>query len=54
VTSFAEVVVSPPGERPEVDAAAVEVALGADIRVRIPVTTPTDLACAVIKAVVAR
>jgi len=55
VAGFAEVVVSPPaGEKPEADAAAVEVALGADIRVRIPVTTPAELACAVIKAVVAR
>jgi transposase len=55
MAGFAEVVVSPPlGERPEADAAAVEVALGADIRVRIPVTTPADLACAVIKAVVSR
>jgi transposase len=52
---FAAVVVSPPlCERPETDAAAVEVALGADIRVRIPVTTPKDLACAVIKAVASR
>jgi transposase len=55
VAGFAEVVVSPPPcERPESDAASVEVALGADIRVRIPVTTPANLACAVIKAVVAR
>jgi transposase len=55
VAGFAEVVVAqPPCERTEADAAAVEVALGADIRVRIPVTTPADLACAVIKAVVAR
>jgi transposase len=55
VAGFAEVLVSPPScETPEADAAAVEVALGADIRVRIPVTTPADLACAVIKAVVAR
>jgi transposase len=55
VAGFAEVVVSPPPcERPEADAAAVEVALGADIRIRIPVTTPADLACAIIKAVVAR
>jgi transposase len=55
VAGFAEVVVSPPPcERPEADAAAIEVALGADIRVRIPVTTPAGLACAVIKAVVAR
>jgi transposase len=55
VAGFAEVVVSPsPREMPEADAAAVEIALGTDIRVRIPVTTPTDLACAVIKVVVAR
>jgi transposase len=55
VAGFAEVVVSPPPcERPEADAAAVEVALGADIRIRIPVTTPADLTCAIIKAVVAR
>lgn len=52
---FAEVVVSPSScERAETDASAVEIALGRDIRVRIPVTTPKDLACAVIKAVVAR
>ena len=55
MAGFAEVVVSPPpGERPEADVAVVEVALAADIRVRIPVTTPADLACAVIKAVVSR
>jgi transposase len=55
MAGFAEVVVSPPpGERAEADAAAVEVALGADIRVCIPVTTPADLACAVIKAAVSR
>jgi transposase, IS5 family len=38
---FAEVVVSPTPceERPETDAAAIEIALGADIRVCIPVTT---------------
>ena len=54
VAGFAEVVVAPSCERPEADAAAVEVALGADIRIRIPATTPKDLACAVIKAVVAR
>ena len=46
---------SPPAcERPEAEAATVEVALGADIRLRIPVTTPAELACAVIKAVVVR
>jgi transposase len=54
VAGFAEVVVAPSCERTAADAAALEVALGADIRVRIPVTTPADLACAVIKAVVAR
>jgi transposase len=55
VGGFTEVVVSPSRcERPEVDAAAVDVVLGADIRVRIPVTTPPDWACAVIKAVVKR
>jgi transposase len=55
VAGFAEVVVSPPSsEALAVDAVAVEVALGADIRMRIPVTTPADLACAVIKAVVKR
>jgi len=55
VAGFTEVVVTPSRcERPEADAAAVDVALGADIRVRIPVTTPADLACAVIKAVVKR
>jgi transposase len=52
---FAAVVVSPPScQRPETDTAVIEVALGAGIRVRIPVTTPADLARAVIKAVVAR
>jgi transposase len=54
VAGFTEVVVAPPPcERTEADA-AVEVALGTDIRVRIPVTTPADLACAIIKVVVAR
>jgi transposase len=52
VAGFAES--PPPCERQEADAAAVEIAFGTDIRVRLPVTTPTDLACAVIKAVVAR
>ena len=55
VAGFTEMVVSPSRcERPEADAVAVDVALGSDIRVRIPVTTPADLACAVIKAVVSR
>jgi transposase len=52
---FAEVVVSPSScERPGADAAAIEIDVGAGIKVRIPMTTPTELACAVIKAVVAR
>jgi hypothetical protein len=52
VAGFAEVVVSPPPcERLEGEAASVEVAFGADIPVRIPVTTPADLACAIIKAI---
>ena len=54
VAGFAEVVVTPSCETPAADAAAVEVALGADIRVRVPVTTPASLACAIIKAVVPR
>jgi transposase len=54
VAGFAEVVVTPSCERPAADAAAVDVALGADIRVRVPVTTPADLAWAIIKAVVPR
>jgi transposase len=55
VAGFAEVVVSPPPcERLDAEAASVEVAFGADIRVCIPVTTPADLACAIIKAVVTR
>jgi hypothetical protein len=51
VAGFAEAEVRlPPGERPEVDAAGVEVALGVEIRVRIPVAAPAELACAVFKA----
>jgi len=38
----------------EADAPAVEIELGGDIRIRIPATTPKDLACAVINAVVSR
>ena len=48
------VVSPPPCERLDAEAASVEVAFGADIRVCIPVTTPADLACAIIKAVVTR
>lgn len=55
VAGFAEVVVSPPQcGTPETDRATVEIAVGRDIRVRLPVTTPTDLAWAVIKSVVTR
>jgi transposase len=52
---FAEVVVaSSPSERSAVIAPAVEIELGRDIRVRIPVTTPKELASAVIRALAAR
>jgi transposase len=52
---FAEVVISPGvSERLTAGAPAMEIELGRDIRVRIPATTPKDLASAVIKALVAR
>jgi transposase len=55
---FAEVVVSPPPVPPhamsEAAAAAVEIEIGTDIRVRLPMTTPKELAGAVIKALAAR
>jgi transposase len=52
---FAEVVVSsPPREQLAVIAPAVEIELGRNIRVRIPVTTPKELASAVIRALAAR
>lgn len=55
VAGFAEVVVtSGPDQRTVVGAAALEVELGRDIRVRIAATAPKDLASAVIKALVAR
>jgi hypothetical protein len=50
---FTEVTVTP-DERSASGSPALEVEFGRDIRVRIPVTTPNDLACAVIKALVAR
>jgi transposase len=50
-----EVVVSPSSrERSVVDAPAVEIDFGTVIRARIPMTTPKELACAVIKALAAR
>jgi transposase len=52
---FAEVMVSPSSrERSGADTPAVEIEFGTDIRVRIPMTTPKELASAVIKALVAR
>ena len=55
VAGFAEVVVSPsPRGMSGADAPVVEIEFGTDIRVRIPMTTPKELAGAVIKALVAR
>ena len=52
---FAEVVVSSSShERSVADAPAVEIDFGTGIRARIPMTTPKELAGAVIKALVAR
>ena len=52
---FAEVVVSPSSyERAEAKGPSVEIEVGGDVRIRIPTTTSKELACAVIKAVVAR
>jgi transposase len=54
-TGFAEVVVSSPShERSVADAPAVEIEFGTDIRVRLPMTTPKELACAVIKTLATR
>jgi transposase len=50
---FTEVMVTP-DERCSSGLPALEVEFGRDIRVRIPVTTPNDLACAVIKALAQR
>jgi transposase len=55
VVGFAEVMVSrSPGEGSTAVAPAVEVEFGRGIRVRIPATTPKELASAVIKALAAR
>ena len=52
---FAEVVVSPsPRGMSGADAPVVEIEFGTDIRVRIPMTTPKELACAIIKTLAAR
>jgi transposase len=52
---FAEVVVAPgPDERTVAGAAALEIELGRDIRVRVAATAPKELASAIIKALVAR
>ena len=52
---FAEVVVSPSSrERSVADGPAVEIDFGTGIRARIPMTTPKELASAVIKALAAR
>ena len=52
---FAEVMVSPSSrERSGAATPAVEIEIGTDIRVRLPMTTPKELAGAVIKALVAR
>ena len=52
---FAEVVVSPRSYAgAATDGPAIEIELASDVRIRIPTTTPRDLACALIKAVVTR
>ncbi len=52
---FAEVVVWPsPREQSAVIPPAVEIELGRGVRVRIPMTTPKELASAVLKALAAR
>jgi transposase len=54
---FAEVVVSPPPPHEmsqAAEAAVVEIEFGPDIRVRLPMTTPKELACAVIRALATR
>jgi transposase len=51
---FAEIVVSPASERAIVVASAIEIEIGRNIRVRIPMTTPKELASAVIKVLAAR
>ena len=50
---FAEVVVSPASyAAADAGAPAIEIELASHIRIRIPTTTPGDLACAFVKAVV--
>ena len=52
---FAEVMVSPSSrERSGAATPVVEIEFGTEIRVRLPMTTPKELAGAVIKALVAR
>jgi transposase len=52
---FTEIVVSPaPAEKPTYVAPVIEIDFGRGIRVRIPVTTPVELASAIIKALGAR
>jgi transposase len=54
-TGFAEMVVAPEsGVAPTVDAAAVEIEFGDDIRLRMAASVPAELARAVIKALAAR
>ena len=53
-SGFAEVVVAGPDERAVASAAALEIELGRDIRVRVAATAPKELASAIIKALVAR
>jgi len=53
-SGFAEVVVARPDERAVAGAAALEIELGRDIRVRVAATAPKELASAIIKALVAR
>jgi transposase len=55
VAGFTQVVVAPgPDLRTGVGAAALEIDLGRDIRVRIAATAPKELASAIIKALAAR
>jgi transposase len=52
---FAEVVVSPSSyERAQAKGPDIEIEVGSDVRISIPMTTPEALARAVIKAVVLR
>jgi len=52
---FAEVMIAQePSETPTVPVRAIEIDIGPDIRVRIPSTTPIDLASAVIEVLAVR